>query len=92
MLLGLSAWLFCFSLGAVAANLVFEVPHTDGDDDTPSLLSKIANYTSDATIIFKKGITYNIFTPIKFPPLSNVEIKIEGNLTYPTNITAIQCE
>ncbi|KAJ3967342.1 pectin lyase fold/virulence factor, partial [Lentinula raphanica] len=68
----------------------FVVPHTSSQDDTPALTSTLANFSSNSTIIFQKGITYNIFTPIKFPTLTNVEILIEGNLTYPTNITAIQ--
>ncbi|KAJ3862256.1 pectin lyase-like protein [Lentinula novae-zelandiae] len=68
----------------------FIVSHTAGQDDTPALTAAMANYSSNSTILFQKGITYNIFTPIKFPTLTNVEILIEGNLTYPTNITAIQ--
>ncbi|KAH7874319.1 uncharacterized protein C8R40DRAFT_1171429 [Lentinula edodes] len=68
----------------------FIVSHTAGQDDTPALTAAIANYSSNSTILFQKGITYNIFTPIKFPILTNVEILIEGNLTYSTNITAIQ--
>ncbi|KAF7340907.1 Pectin lyase-like protein [Mycena sanguinolenta] len=68
----------------------FLVPHTPGGDDTPGLLSLVTNHSSDATILFRKGITYNIFTAIKFPVLTNVEIAIEGNLTYPTNISEIQ--
>ncbi|KAJ6520551.1 pectin lyase fold/virulence factor [Mycena sanguinolenta] len=68
----------------------FLVPHTPGRDDTPGLLSLVTNHSSDATILFSKGITYNIFTAIEFPVLTNVEIAIEGNLTYPTNISEIQ--
>ncbi|KAJ4471686.1 pectin lyase-like protein [Lentinula edodes] len=74
----------------VASWSTFIVSHTAGQDDTPALTAAIANYSSNSTILFQKGITYNIFTPIKFPTLTNVEILIEGNLTYPTNITAIQ--
>ncbi|KAJ7511789.1 pectin lyase fold/virulence factor [Mycena galericulata] len=68
----------------------FTVPHLPGADDTPGLLALVTNHSSDATIVFSKGVTYNIFTAVKFPVLTNVEIWIEGNLTYPTNITAIQ--
>ncbi|KLO20092.1 pectin lyase-like protein [Schizopora paradoxa] len=68
----------------------FTVPHVDGEDDTPGLLSVMANFSSDATILFEKGVTYNIFTPIKFPVLENVEVTIEGNLTYPSDIATIQ--
>ncbi|KAJ7729082.1 pectin lyase fold/virulence factor [Mycena maculata] len=68
----------------------FTVPHLPGEDDTPGLLALVSNHASNATIMFNKGVTYNIFIAIKFPVLTNVEIRIEGNLTYPTNITAIQ--
>ena len=73
-----------------AASTTFIVPHSDGGDDTPGLLSAIGNYTTDSTILFEKGITYNIFSPITFPKLTNVEISIQGNLTYPTDISAVQ--
>lgn len=91
MLLYAFASLQCYALAAVAQS-VFEVPHVDGADDTLGLISEIAKYTNNSVILFKENLTYNIFTPIKFPSLSNVEVRIEGNLTYPTNITAIQGE
>lgn len=68
----------------------FTVPHTDGADDTPGLLAVVGNYTANSTILFKKGVTYNIFTPITFPKLTNVEVSIQGNLTYPSDISAVQ--
>ncbi|KAF4604479.1 hypothetical protein EYR40_003253 [Pleurotus pulmonarius] len=69
---------------------VFEVPHVDGQDDTPALTAALPNFTADSTILFKKGIKYNIFTPITFPVFTNVEVRIEGNLTYPEDIPTIQ--
>ena len=68
----------------------FVVPHTNGRDDMPGLVAAIGNYSINSTILYQKGINYNIFTPIKFPILNNVEIRIEGNLSYPTDITSIQ--
>lgn len=68
----------------------FVVPHVPGQDDTPGLAAVLSNYSTNATILFQKGITYNIFTPIKFPKLTNVEVRIEGNLTYPSDIATIQ--
>ncbi|KAL5535292.1 hypothetical protein ACEPAF_3386 [Sanghuangporus sanghuang] len=73
-----------------AAWSTFVVPHTGGADDTPGLLAAVANYNTNSTILFEKGITYNIFSPITFPKLTNVEVSIQGNLTYPTNISSIQ--
>ncbi|KAJ6606793.1 pectin lyase-like protein [Mycena sp. CBHHK59/15] len=77
-------------ISAALAWDTFVVPHTPGENDTPALLALVTNHTSNATIMFSKGITYNMFTSIKFPVLTNVEIRIEGNLTYPTNISAVQ--
>ncbi|KAK0209211.1 pectin lyase fold/virulence factor [Desarmillaria ectypa] len=68
----------------------FVVPHADGQDDTPGLTASLANFTSKSTILFQKGVTYNIFTPVKFPKLTNVEVVIEGNITYPSDIAAVQ--
>jgi hypothetical protein len=80
-----------FLAHAVSATTTFVVPHTAGQDDTPALTAALAGYTSYSTILFQSGVTYNIFTPIKFPVLNNVEIQIEGNLTYPKDISKIQC-
>lgn len=73
---------------------VFVVPHTAGQDDAPALMNALAvgNISTNGTILFSKGVTYNILTPIKFPVLNNVEIRIEGNLTYSDDIVAIQGE
>lgn len=70
----------------------FVVPHADGQDDTPALLTALAtgNYSANATILFAKGTKYNIFTPVKFPVLNNVEVRIEGNLSYPDDIATVQ--
>jgi hypothetical protein len=70
----------------------FIVPHSPGQDDTPALVEALPNLAANSSIVFKKGITYNIFTPIEFPVLNNVEVVIEGNLTYPTDIPTVQGE
>ena len=92
-----SFFLLYLSLGAlqltpVSAWSTFVVPHTDGADDTPALAAVLAsgNITTNNTILFEKGVTYNIFSPIKFPVLTNVEVRIEGNLTYPDSIETVQ--
>ncbi|CAK5265960.1 unnamed protein product [Mycena citricolor] len=68
----------------------FVVPHTAGADDMPAFSALVAKHPTNATILFAQGTTYNIFTSVKFPKLTNVEIAIEGNLTYPTSIAAVQ--
>lgn len=40
----------------------FVVPHVDGQDDTPALKAVLANYSSDAQILFQRGVSYNIWT------------------------------
>ncbi|CAA7265052.1 unnamed protein product [Cyclocybe aegerita] len=77
-------------LRLVQAWNTFKVQHTPGEDDTPALLAALPNLTADTTILFEEGITYNIFTPITFPVLNNVEVAIEGNLTYPDSIPIVQ--
>ena len=68
----------------------FTVPHTDGVDDVPALMAAIGNFSTNATILFKKGVTYNLFSAIKFPTLTNVVVSIQGNLTYPSDIATVQ--
>ena len=86
--------LLAFLVSYAAAWQTFVVQHTDGQDDTPALTAALASgkYSANTTILFEKGKTYNIFTPITFPALNNVEVAIEGNLTYPEDIPTIQSE
>lgn len=85
----LSLTLFVAVVGAWQTYIVQHIPNSD---DTPALLKALTsgNITTNTTILFQKGSTYNIFTPIKFPLLTNVEVRIEGNLTYPEDIATIQ--
>ena len=77
---------------SAAAWQTYVVEHTDGQDDALVLTAALAtgNFSANTTILFEKGKTYNIFAPIKFPVLNNVEVAIEGNLTYPDDIATIQ--
>lgn len=71
------------------------VPHSGGDDDTPALaaaLSANQTLTTNATILFRKGVTYNILTPVNFPPLNNVIIRVQGNISYAVDIEKTQGE
>lgn len=91
MLLSTCVLFLAHASGIMAsATKKFVVPHAPGQDDTPGLTAALANFSSDSIILFKCGVTYNIFTPIKFPVLTNVEVQVEGNLTYPTDISTIQ--
>ncbi|KAI0320047.1 pectin lyase-like protein [Amylostereum chailletii] len=79
-------------LPIVSAWTTLNVAHVNGQDDTPALAAALAsgNFSVNATILFAKGVTYNIFTPIKFPVFNNVEVSIQGNLTYPDDIVTVQ--
>ncbi|KAJ7863376.1 pectin lyase-like protein, partial [Mycena leptocephala] len=76
----------------------FVVPHnSSGGDDMPTLTAAFVssngttrNLAVNSTIIFKKGITYNFFSAIRLPVLHNVEIRIEGNMSYLEDIAALQ--
>jgi polygalacturonase len=88
MLLSLSAPLaYAIIAGAWST---FVVPHTEDADDTPALMAAISDYTSDASIVFGANTTYNVWSPITFSHLTNVEVVISGNLTYPTSIETVQ--
>jgi hypothetical protein len=88
-------WFLCFAadllLQTALAWRAFTVPHIDDNsDDTPALQAVLNEYSTDSTILFEKGVYYNIFTPIIFPSLKNVEVRIEGNLSYPSDMATIQ--
>lgn len=71
----------------------YVVPYSGGLDDSPALaaaFSANANLSTNATILFQKGVTYNILTPIVFPRLQNVLVSVQGNLSYAADIVATQ--
>ena len=81
------------SVSLVLAWVTYIVPHSGGNDDTPALAAAFAadpKLATNATILFKQGVTYNILTPISFPSFENVLISIQGNLTYAADIQATQ--
>ncbi|KAF9892926.1 hypothetical protein FE257_000518 [Aspergillus nanangensis] len=59
-------------------------------DDSPAVSQAFARCATDSIIIFPEGANYNIFHPIQATNLSNVEIRMHGNLHLPQNITAVQ--
>ena len=78
-----------------AAWTTYIVPYSSGGDDTPALTAALSNnkdLATNATILFQKGVTYNILTPLTFPSLQNVIVSIEGNLTYAADIKKTQGE
>ena len=82
----------CFVPVALAWT-TYVVPHSQGRDDTPTLTAAFAanpKLSHNATILFKKGVTYNILTPIHFPYFDNVIVSVQGNLTYGSDVKATQ--
>ncbi|KAH1488511.1 hypothetical protein LV164_002773 [Aspergillus fumigatus] len=59
-------------------------------DDSPAVASAFAQCAENSVIVFQEGVDYNIFHPIKATNLSNVEIRVLGNLHLPQDITAVQ--
>jgi hypothetical protein len=83
------------SVSLALAWTTYVVPHSAGNDDTPALaaaLSANPKLATNATILFKQGVTYKILTPIRFPYFENVIVSVQGNLTYAADIQATQGE
>ncbi|OCT46447.1 Exopolygalacturonase C [Cladophialophora carrionii] len=59
-------------------------------DDSPAISSAFARCARDSTIVFSKGVDYNVLQPISATNLSNVTIRMQGTLHLPKNITAVQ--
>jgi len=90
-LLRLASYLSFVSLAL--AWTVYTVPHSGGNDDSPALnaaLKSHPEYVTDATILFKQGIKYNLNTPVYFPRLVNAIVSVQGNISYAANIAATQ--
>ena len=81
------------SVSLALAWTTYVVPHSGGNDDTPALAAAFAadpKLATNATILFEKGVTYNILTPIVFPEFENVLVSVQGNLSYAADIKATQ--
>lgn len=81
------------SVSLALAWTTYVVPHSRGNDDSRTLTAAFAanpELARDATILFQKGVIYNILTPIHFPYFENVVVSVQGNLTYGADIKATQ--
>jgi polygalacturonase len=65
-------------------------PSKGEENSSSAILAAFKNCTTNAAVIFKEGQNYNIFTPINFPKLTNVEIRMGGNLHLPKDIKTVQ--
>ena len=81
------------SVSLALAWTTYVVPHSPGNDDTLALAAAFSadpKLATNATILFKQGVAYNILTPIRFPRFENVIVSVQGNLTYAADIKATQ--
>ncbi|KDQ53105.1 glycoside hydrolase family 28 protein [Jaapia argillacea MUCL 33604] len=65
------------------------VVHNDGQDDTPNVYAAVQGCPAGEVVVFAANTTYNMFTPLNLNA-SDVTLSIQGNLSLPTNITAVQ--
>jgi galacturan 1,4-alpha-galacturonidase len=61
----------------------------DGDD-SPGIMATVKNCGSNSRIVFSANTTYNLWTPISFAGLTNIEFLIDGNLTLPANVSQVE--
>ncbi|CAK44512.1 uncharacterized protein An02g12450 [Aspergillus niger] len=75
----------------LSSSLVHGVPHSSrASRSQQCVVPPLHNARLTRVIIFEEGVNYNIFQPITATNLSNVEIRMHGNLHLPQNITAVQ--
>jgi len=93
MSIAISRLLPFLALATAALARTFVVPHlASGSDDTPALLASLPALQNGSygRILFEKGITYQLLSPVNFGTLNNLEIAIEGNISLPNTISDVQ--
>ncbi|KAH7017778.1 polygalacturonase [Ilyonectria destructans] len=87
-LLSLSALAY-FSSAVCAKTCI--VPASNSTTSDAAVIREVfARCAEDSTILFQKGVEYNVFEPISATNLSNVVISVQGNLNLPQDIPAVQ--
>ncbi|RKO89086.1 pectin lyase fold/virulence factor, partial [Blyttiomyces helicus] len=61
------------------------VTHTPGGDDHSSVMSAFDICKTGGKVVFSAGTEYQVLTPIAATGLSNFDIVIDGNVTFPYN-------
>ncbi|RUS29071.1 LOW QUALITY PROTEIN: pectin lyase fold/virulence factor [Jimgerdemannia flammicorona] len=64
-----------------------EVKKSDTGDDTDNILNAFEECKHYGIVTFKKGVTYNIVRPINYFDFDTVEIKLDGNIYVPYNVS-----
>jgi polygalacturonase len=66
------------------------VEHTANQDDSPAIRAALESCRTDATVLFRPGVAYNVWTQVATPRLSNVRIRVLGTLHLPADVPAVQ--
>ncbi|KAF9054257.1 pectin lyase fold/virulence factor [Panaeolus papilionaceus] len=86
----IALWQVFASLTAVQAGDCTIPVSGDGiTDDSPAILKAFTDCQKDSIITFAPA-NYSAFTPISLTGLSNVTVRLNGNLLLPSNITRVQ--
>lgn len=59
-------------------------------DNSPAILDTFTKCSTNAIIEFEEPYTYHAWTPMSWVGLSNVDIKLNGNLDLPSDIATVQ--
>lgn len=59
-------------------------------NDSPAITQAFAKCGNNGVIAFAEGVDYNVLTPISATNLSNVEIRMYGNLNLPRNVSYVR--
>lgn len=79
------------SVASAACRQRCVVPSTNGTaSDSPAIQDVFDRCSKDSTILFEKGVDYNVFEPIDAQKLDNVIISVQGNLHLPQDIPTVQ--
>ncbi|BEI88598.1 uncharacterized protein CcaverHIS019_0113160 [Cutaneotrichosporon cavernicola] len=76
--------------GAEHARPTCVVEHADGGDDTPNVHKAVEACRSGGVIHFASGVDYQILTPVQMQNLTDVEIRVEGNLHLPQDMEVVR--
>lgn len=59
-------------------------------DDTPGIVSTVSSCGNNSRVILSEGVSYLMGSPLQLSNLFNVELVINGNLSIPDNVTAVE--
>ncbi|GKT43323.1 putative exopolygalacturonase X [Colletotrichum spaethianum] len=82
---------FCFAAsGAACAQRCVVSPSGNSTSDSAAIADAFTKCASNAEIVFLEGVEYKVYEPVVATKLSNVVITVNGNLSLPQDIPAVQ--